>query len=181
MIKHLKNSHGLLITTYEPGIYHITGDIFPMQLIVTSRLSEDTNLWLRNLTNDLSNRESATKLLRSYEQHRHNRNYKSVINIIMRANNELFQEEKGTMCEALLELMHDEIEEIVEERKELGRQQGLEEGLQQGLQQSLQLFLPELIKTYKHLNLSATEVLDKLTDELNLSKDIAQEYVEKYM
>ena len=144
-----------------------------MQLIVTSELSEDNNLWLRNLTNDLKSSDSARKLLRSYEQHRHNRNYKSVMNIIMRANNELFQEEKGTMCEALLELMHDEIEAIVEEKEELAMERGMEEGLRKTL--------PALFDAYKDLGLSLSEIIKSLVTKLNISEDTAMEYVEKYM
>lgn len=173
MMKHLQTSRSLTVSPFEPGIYYITGDIFHMQLIVTSELSEDNNLWLRNLTNDLKSSDSARKLLRSYEQHRHNRNYKSVMNIIMRANNELFQEEKGTMCEALLELMHDEIEAIVEEKEELAMEKGMEKGLRKTL--------PALFDAYKDLGLSLSEIIKSLVTKLNISEDTAMEYVEKYM
>ena len=148
MMKHLQTSRSLTVSPFEPGIYYITGDIFPMQLIVTSELSEDNNLWLRNLTNDLKSSDSARKLLRSYEQHRHNRNYKSVMNIIMRANNELFQEEKGTMCEALLELMHDEIEAIVEEKEELAMERGMERGMEKGMEKGMEEGLRETVKNF---------------------------------
>ncbi|MDR1948622.1 MAG: hypothetical protein LBQ38_04455 [Spirochaetaceae bacterium] len=34
------------------GIYHISGDIIPIQIIESKKLPEG-NLWLRDLTNDL--------------------------------------------------------------------------------------------------------------------------------
>ena len=140
-----------------------------MQLIVTRELSEDKNLWLRNPTNDLNNSASAQKLLHSYEEHQHNRTYQSVMNIIMRANNELFQKEKDTMCEALLELMHDEIQEIAEE---VGKER---ERLVQ------QQVIPVLLKAYTQLGLSSDEIISNLVIELNLSEETAKEYVDKYM
>lgn len=37
----------------EPGIYYIKGDVIQIQIIVTRKLSEIENLWLRSLTNKL--------------------------------------------------------------------------------------------------------------------------------
>jgi len=37
----------------SPGIYTVTGDIFPIQIIDSCRLSADENLWLKNLSNSL--------------------------------------------------------------------------------------------------------------------------------
>lgn len=51
------------------GIKAEDGDVFGMQFIVTSEL-EEGNLWLKNLTNDLAERETTEKLLREYGKHR---------------------------------------------------------------------------------------------------------------
>lgn len=50
LIKHLKES-GYQIEEFEPGIFYIKGGMIPIQLIITSELSEEENLWLRNLSN----------------------------------------------------------------------------------------------------------------------------------
>lgn len=77
------------------------------------------------------------------------------------------------MCEALLELMHDEIEAIVEEKEELAMERGMEEGLRKTL--------PALFDAYKDLGLSLSEIIKSLVTKLNISEDTAMEYVEKYM
>jgi hypothetical protein len=36
-----------------PGIYTVSGDILPIQIIDSRRLSADENLWLKNLNKEL--------------------------------------------------------------------------------------------------------------------------------
>lgn len=122
-MKHLQNDVGLKVTKIEAGIYYVMGDKIPMQVIVTKELSTKENFWLRNLTNHLEGKEAAKELLEEYKNHTKNPLYKSVMNIIVRANKKEFQEVKE-MCEALEELMHDELEE----KRRLGIQEGLQEG-----------------------------------------------------
>ncbi|MCA5964102.1 hypothetical protein LC724_32405 [Blautia sp. RD014234] len=85
------------------------GDKIPMQLILTKELSETQNLWLKSLTDELEEIETVKHLLEQYGKHKGNILYKSVMNLIVRANQEKFKEVK-TMCEALEELMKDEME-----------------------------------------------------------------------
>lgn len=80
-----------------------------MQLILTKELSETQNLWLKSLTDELEEIETVKHLLEQYGKHKGNILYKSVMNLIVRANQEKFKEVK-TMCEALEELMKDEME-----------------------------------------------------------------------
>lgn len=169
MVQHLKEMRKFNIVNVGPGIYSIEGDVFGMQLLVTSRLPEENNLWLRNLTNDLTDKNAAQKLIHSYEKHKQNNNYKSAMNIIVRANTKLFQEEDKSMCEALEELMKDKFEQQ--------REMGIQEGMQQGMQQTI----PALIKAYKMLNLSTAEILNTLVTELDITENMAQEFVAKYV
>ena len=108
-MKHLIKVRGLSIEKKSKGIYYINRDIIPMQLLVTSKLSEEENLWLRNLTNDLTDINSIEKISTEYGKHEHSELYKSVMDIIIRANKERFGEVKD-MCEALRELFADELE-----------------------------------------------------------------------
>ena len=122
LIRHLKEKRGYTIEKPEDGIYYIKGDYFPIQIIVTSKLSETENLWLKNRTDNMKDVRSARKLIDDYGKHRENDLYESVMNIIMRANKEKFQEVRG-MCDALKELMKDELEEAKREAKKEGIQQ----------------------------------------------------------
>lgn len=87
-----------------------------MQLIVTTELSEAENLWLKSLTNDLSKKSDTERLVFEYQEHKNNTLYKSVMDIIIRANREEFQEVKH-MCSAWEELWHDELEEAKQKIK----------------------------------------------------------------
>lgn len=109
LIKHLKAKRGFRIEGKD-GIYMIYGDFFPMQIILTSKLSDTENFWLRYLTDDLQSVEEANKILDKYEGHQKENLHKSVMNIIVNANREVFKEAKE-MCEALRELMKEELEE----------------------------------------------------------------------
>lgn len=123
LIEHLTEVRGFHVEQFETGIYYIKGDIFPIQLIVTSRLSKEHNFWLKNLTDDLSDTEAVRELAREYQDKQKNILYRSVMNVIIKANEELFKEECG-VCEAIIDLFRDEYDEGVAKAKELGIQQG---------------------------------------------------------
>lgn len=91
LIKYLKEKRAFWIRR-EEGIYIIYGDFFPMQLIVTSELSETENFWLHYLTDDLKSVEEANKILSKYEGHQKEKLHKSVMNIIVNANKKVFKE-----------------------------------------------------------------------------------------
>lgn len=111
MMQHLREVRKLDIVKRESGIYYIHNDIFPIQLIVTSKLTDEDNLWLKNLTDDLRERQIAERLVDEYEQHKRDTNYESAMDAIIRANRGMFMEVSG-MCNALREIL----EEIAEER-----------------------------------------------------------------
>jgi len=63
--------------------------------------------------------------MEEYQKHTKDKLYQSVMDIIVRANHEMFEEAKE-MCDALRELFADEFKE--------NRREGLQEGRQEGLQ-----------------------------------------------
>ncbi len=89
MIHHLKTKLRYQVKKAESGIYYVTGD---------------KNLWLKSLTNELEQTETAEKLLEEYSKNQANALYRSVMELIVRANKQKFEEVKG-MCDALKELM----------------------------------------------------------------------------
>jgi len=124
LIQHLTEIRGFTIKQYESGIYYIMGDIFPIQLIVTSRLSKEHNFWLKNLTDDLSGTKAVRELAREYQDKQKNILYRSVMNVIIKANEELFKEESG-VCEAIIDLFRDEYDQGISEAKQQGALQQL--------------------------------------------------------
>ena len=92
LIQHLKSVRGYRLVPKDNGIWYIEGGMFPMQLIVTSKLSEEDNFWLKNLTNDLKEKSEADKMFEEYGKHSDSKLHKSVMDLIMQANERIFKE-----------------------------------------------------------------------------------------
>ena len=109
LIHHLREVKKYRVYKKEKGIYYVQGDQIPIQILVTSQLDPVENLWLRSLTNDLDKSKTARILLKEYQKHEKNVLYRSMMDVIVRANPKQFQE-GNIMCDALRELMKDEFE-----------------------------------------------------------------------
>lgn len=182
LMKHLK-TQGLQYKEMYPGIYYIAGTRIAMQLLWIPQLSKEENFWLHYLTNQLSNIQQAEELIRKYSKNKDNHLYKSVMDIIVRANRTKFEEAKS-MCEALEELMEDELlerekrgmEQGLERGLERGLEQGLERGLEQGLEQGFKAFIQDNIEE----NIPKERILQKLVKRFNLTEEKAREYYDKF-
>ena len=62
LLEHLKNVRGYTVEERGEGIYNISGDVVPIQIIDNRHLPEEENQWLKNL----SNRLGAVELSRLY-------------------------------------------------------------------------------------------------------------------
>lgn len=118
LISHLKKIHKYDVQLIEPGIYYINGDFFPIQLLVTKDLTDEQNLWLHNLTNDIHDPSIVNTLISEYEKHQKSNYYKSVMDIIVHANKKAFKE-VTVVCKALEDLYWEvHGERIMKEQKE---------------------------------------------------------------
>lgn len=107
LFHHLKEN-GAELLQVEAGIWYmnVKEEVnltlnMPIQFIVTSQLSEKENFWLKNLTNNLQDERIAKKLIEFYKEHEDDIHYKSVMDVIMRANKKLFQKGDKDMCDAI--------------------------------------------------------------------------------
>ena len=123
VIRQLEQTRNLTVVKFDEGIYHIGGEIFPVQVIHTAKLSKENNFWLKNLTNDLRTREDAQNLLEKYEKRQKENLYQSVMEIIVKANIDLF-EEVDEMCDALMEIVRPKVEAKVKEATEKALEEG---------------------------------------------------------
>ena len=126
MCNYLEQTLHRSITEVGEGIYYISDPVFPIQLLVQKRLSEEENFWLKNLTNDLNEKQKAERLLVEYKKHESDLLYRSVMNIIVRANRERL--EVNDMCEALEELLEFHFKGKIEAGREEARLEGRQEG-----------------------------------------------------
>lgn len=129
-----------------------------MQLIVTSELSEEQNLWLRNLTNDIQKQETIRRLVEEYHLHEEDGLYHSLMEHIFRANMERFKEE-ADMCKALEEF----IDEVYGEKWE---KRGMDKGIEKGCTMTLVALVKDGILTVKQaamrMQLSEEDFLEKM-------------------
>jgi CRISPR/Cas system CSM-associated protein Csm2 small subunit len=109
---------GYAIEEHYPGIYYVTNNLrFPVQVIVTSRLSKEAHSCLRILTNNADKDDVERFLLQAkkYNNQGERNNVESILQASVSANYELYEEvrRKAIMCQALQELLKDEIDERV--------------------------------------------------------------------
>lgn len=171
LIKHLKSVRGYELIPKGNGIWYIEGGMFPMQLIVTSRLSKEDNFWLKNLTNDLKKKEEADELFEEYGKNKDSNLHKSVMDLVMRANQDVFKEASGEMCDALYELMEDKIHEEAEAKaKELA--EGLAEELaEEKANAKVEMRIKEQIKK----KLEKGKTIEQIADDLEETVEKIQE------
>lgn len=110
MIKHLEKDRRIKVEARENGIFYLTGDAIPMQLILTPRLTQEENYWLQNLRTDLKAGKEIQNIVARYEEHRHSKDHAAVMNLITRANWKEMEAERR-MCDALKELFAEELRE----------------------------------------------------------------------
>lgn len=117
LINHLKDVRNYELEYIEKGICYVNGDFFPIQIVLTKELTDEENLWLHNLSNDIQE-EVIEKLLLEYQKHNGEKLYSSIMNIIANANIDKFKE-VTRVCEAL-ERIYLEVngERLARERKE---------------------------------------------------------------
>jgi predicted transposase YdaD len=53
LLDHLGNERGYKVAETSPGIYTVSGDIFPIQAIDSRKLPLEENLWLKSLSDEL--------------------------------------------------------------------------------------------------------------------------------
>lgn len=117
LIRHLTEIHQYKIKKMEAGIYQVYGDLIPIQIIVTKNLSEQKNLWLKSLTNKLSEPKKAEKLVAEYLKHSKNDLYRCVLETIIRANPKTFVE-VNEMDDIIMEIVQEKFDKRLKEAVE---------------------------------------------------------------
>ena len=148
MIRHLKDVKKYTIEKIEPGIYYVHGDVMGIQIIVTSRLSPEKNLWLYSLTDELNDSEVKQKLLEKYKGKEKDELYSAVMQVILAANEKRFKEGED-MCDAWMKIVNETCGELIETSREEGREEGLEEGIKRGRELEKISLIKRLIENMK--------------------------------
>jgi len=132
VLAHLQEVRGYIVEEKLPGIYIVKGDILPIQIIDNRKLSEEENIWLK----DLDNKLDVPELRRiTTEIHRQGKDkaarIKAYLDVIARANREILEEViKMSDSSLALEQIFEEVGWIAKweaRGEEKGRQEGIYE------------------------------------------------------
>ena len=122
LIKWFKDNGCKILEKY-PGIYYVSGNkiLFPLQLIVSSRLSEKSHYWLKSLTSKMNLETGKCLVLsaNSLSDKDDKENADSVIRLALAENPDIFRhfKEVPDMYEALMTLMKPEFDEALSKSK----------------------------------------------------------------
>lgn len=177
MVQELQQSRKMELVKFDEGIYHLIGDFFPIQLIHTSELSAENNFWLKNLTNDLKGTEEVQELIKAYDKRKKENLYQSVMNVIVKANIELFEEVED-MCDALMEIVQPKVDAKIREARieariealEEGRREGRREGRKEGRKEAMKEMKLDLIRKKLAKGLSAAEIAECMEEPVGVIK-----------
>lgn len=116
---------GYILKKMYPGIYYVRGKVpFPVQVVVTSQLERKAHCSLRVLITqvEMQDAELFLEQIHYLESKNERSNIDSVLQVSVNANKQVYSllRRQNEMCEALRELMKDEIEKELENKLEQG-------------------------------------------------------------
>ena len=196
LIEHLKSVKKYRVEEKEEGIYYVYGDLIPIQILITKKLSAEENLWLKSLTNKLNETAAAEKLIENYMDHKESSLHRSMIETIMRANQKIFREVNG-MSDIFMEIVQEKfdrklkeevdkvVEAAVEEAVEVAVEEATEKAVKETTEKAVKEKLTErisLIRKKCARNKSLARIADDLetdTDEIRSLYEVISKNPEK--
>ena len=180
LIEHLKNVKKYRVEEKEKGIYYVYGDLIPIQILITKKLSAEENLWLKSLTNNLKEPENARQLIEDYQKNQENDLYRSALEAIMRANQKLFQEVNG-MSDIFMEIVQEKFDRKLKEEVDKVVEEAVEEATEKAVKEKLTERI-SLIRKKCARNKSLVRIADDLetdTDEIRSLYEVISKNPEK--
>ena len=117
LLKHLQKERHLTVEKSSPGIYDISKETFEIQIIVTSELPPEENLYLHCLTNRLTDSSLLNRLADDYGRHAGQEIYINYLQQLTNANANKEGESQMLVCEGLLNLFGTSSEELIAKGK----------------------------------------------------------------
>jgi len=137
LLKYLTGTRGYTAEESSPGIFRISGDYLPIQIIESGKLPEQENLWLRSLTTGLQ-ASSLDSILYEVQKCGNKASLGVYLDVLLRANKKAFKEAENMARRGLPTL-----EEVFDEAGftprmiELGVKKGLVQGLETAARNAL--------------------------------------------
>jgi hypothetical protein len=103
LVKSLEDERGLKVLDLGDGIYRVDGEIIPVQILESKRLSPDNNMFLRNLRSNLST-EDASRTLELGSKYNLLHDKSVYMDRLIKANLDAFMEAMNMVSETVKEL-----------------------------------------------------------------------------
>jgi hypothetical protein len=155
LINYLTGVREYRVVESEPGIYGVSGDYLPIQIIQVKKLSAVDNLWLRSLTDDLEKDAAGVIVKEGSKRLRFSGAY---FDALIRANPEAFLEAR-TMARPTFEEVFTKAG-LIPQWIEQGRTQGLEQGRTQGLEQGFRQSRFEIARRMKNRGIPSNQIAE---------------------
>ena len=178
LMLHLIKERNLIVEKSSPGVYYINKETFRSQIIVTSELPPEENLYLRCLTEKLQNNTLFNKLATDYQNHQNQDIYVRYLNQLTNSITAT-KGESPMVCEGLLNLFGTSSEEIIEKtRMEANAyyQPKLDSLTEKNIQ--LKSFNNELASSNKELS-SSNKTLTSFNEQLSSQIEYLQDLLKK--
>ncbi len=168
LFKYFDENNYIVSNPYK-GIYYIESELkFPMQIIVGKELIHANHEWFNLLSDKVTKQEMARAI--KYSRNVRNKNERELIDAIFEvsalANKNVVEELKmgdEDMCQALMEIMKPEIEEIrLQERRE-----------------TTERAIRVAVKSLRRFNTSDLDIKMTLMEDYNLSEEEALSYLQQ--
>ncbi len=121
LIQHLRDKRNLVVEKSAPGIYYVIKETFKIQIIVTSELPSEENLYLCCLTDNLQDVSLINRLSDDYAKHKDHDIYIKYLNQLTKANLKT-KGESSMVCEGLFNLFGTSSAEVIARAKEESKQ-----------------------------------------------------------
>ncbi|MDR2116134.1 MAG: hypothetical protein LBP87_07120 [Planctomycetaceae bacterium] len=161
LLKYLKNQFG--ITSIQRGIYILEHDTIPTQVIVSKELSEDENLWLTNLNQNLTI-DRLDHVTNEIDEYKNDAAVRAYIDVVIGANFQTYKKlmetkDMKTLTQHLKEMGL--IDKWLAEGQIKGRAEGRAEGLAEADEkwQSAQI---EAARKLKHSGVNYETIVEAL-------------------
>lgn len=110
LVRYLTSMEHVSVEPAYPGIYYVSGLLFPLQIVVSRELPPKEYVWLSRLRDDLSVKKDIGLLSKAYKGKDHDPLYSAVMEFIVRANRNEYKEGLN-VCQALEELFEGKLNE----------------------------------------------------------------------
>lgn len=170
---------GIEYEKQRDGIYRIEKGVpFPTQIIVIKKLKQKDHVWLKSLSKTLNVKQLSELVHNSMKLTKKNEKElaDSILQVSMQANQDIAKVLKGSgdMCEALMELMKPEIQEIEKQGEARGEARGRSEGISIGEARGIIRMMLKRKYPYE-------DILEELMEQMNITQEKAEEYLNNYL